>query len=713
MNDVVFFYLKQNLKYGDSEAFLVQKVNALTENRIIIEKCAKNSNPTIFKPFVIKYAITLSDNEAVKFILEKINQLSVQDKQSVIKSLIGKAENLLFASPELHKLLISSLYSCKEISAHCQFINKYINPLDKSSNQEILNELVDKLSSLSAREKHSLAKSLIDKAENVLFASSKLCKLLIFNEDSNLYSDAEIFAYCRFINKYVDSVDKFSSQELLDGLLDTLKQANDSLRSKYWNQVNFLKKRLKYRGSFWNVAPKNIKAKLIKENYPSFFEIISQFDKSNYPFVESLSFSWEELYKLDDLDQQLVEEWCNDSLKNDFKMAKMISARGAEKLVARFYNALGYSVEDTSSYQVTQRSNIWLKGDVRLSSEVLVDVKNARDSVNSDAYSEFCVPAFKQERGNDVLITAVLSPYLKQEHMDGKEKTNSWFKNPRVLGEFDRTKLSHLENCFDDCLLSVTVSKDSKTYLPPWLFDYNNRFYIKQHEIIDAFLQLKDSDIPDWEDILTVETNPLPLFIASKRSLPREWADHLPKWKTDFTGLMINFPVTRVSLPYLFLALLKHFSMMLSYEGSDYSPEQYQEVLYTNSSRERPLKLYDPLNAVKDFCDTLQNLWSYRQSANLTSFKSFKFNGKGLLQGKRSQTDKLTTILAYCGGWVAKKGKCGYSPLVIGKHKNCSTCDRLICPKENCQYCSDNCEELRKKQQSRVLRNGYTYSLED
>lgn len=591
------------------------------------------------------------------------------------------------------KITIEKCAKSSHIAIFKPFIVEYAITLPVN---EAIEFVLEKITTFSSKDKRTVADSLIYKAENLLLASSELRKLLIYDESSILYGYSEISTYCQFINKHIRSVDKSLNQELLNELLDKVRQANDSLRSSYWSQVNFLRKDLEYRGNFWDIAPKEIKASLIKESYQQFFEIISQFDESEYPFSESLSFSWKELYKLDDLDQHLVKNWCSGQAKDSFKLAQMISARGAEKLVGKFYNTLGHSVEDTSAHQVTQQSNTWLKGDVRLDSEILLDVKNARNSVNSNAYSEFCVPTFKQQRGNDVLITAVLSDYLQQEYMDGKKEPKFYVMNPLILGEFDKRTLIRLEEVFNDNILSINISRDSdpKAYLPPWLFDYNARFYVKQREIMSAFLQLKNSDIPEWEDILTVGIRPFPLFIASQRSLAQKWIERLPKWKIDFINSLINLPVTHISLPYLFLTLLKHFLVMLSHKEPNYSPQQYQEVLYTSSSNYQPLKLYDPLNTIKDFCDTLQILWDYRQTANLTSFNIFKFTGKGLLQGKKYQNDQVwTTILAYCGGWVEKKGKCGYRPLVIGKDKNCSTCGRLICPKENCQYCSDNCQE--------------------
>jgi cold shock CspA family protein len=641
--DVVFFYIKYSEKHRKEQAILVKKVNPLTKNEILIKKCAQSNLSEIFAPFIVKYATTLPVDEAIEFILEKV-KLSKFGCASVAENLIHQADHLLLASPELRKLLISgsfvSLSSERGISLFCQFINRHINLAVNSVNQE-----------------------------------------------------------------------------LLDELLDLVRQPNDQLRSSYWSQVNFLKEALQYKGYLWDIAPRDAKSNFLKNKYKSFFDIIERFDKSEYKHAGALSFSWKELYQLDERERELVRRWCSGSggSISSFEEAQMISARGAEKLVVKFYEALGYAVEDTSIHQVTQESTTWQKGDVRLDSEILIDVKNARTSVNSKtSYSEFCVPAFKTDRGEDVIITAVLSPYLQKELMDGQDPSFS-VPDPLVLGYFKKASLSDLKSRFSDSRLSIDLSRDEKTYLPPWLFDYNRRFYVNQDEIIADFKKLRDADIPEWEDILDVGIRPLPLFVAAQRKIPEKWISYFPEWKINFISLLLRAPENRITLPDIFLSLLKHFLMMLPYEGFDYSPRQYQEILFTDSSQNsspnhfisrlqspntssKPLKLYDPLNIVKDFCATLQTLWECRHSANLTGFNIFKFNHKGLLQGKRSREDnKWTTILAYCGGRVEKKGSCGYRPLVIGAHENCSICGRLICPKENCQHCSDNCEGYRQR----------------
>ena len=215
---------------------------------------------------------------------------------------------------------------------------------------------------------------------------------------------------------------------------------------------------------------------------------------------------------------------------------------------------------------------------------------------------------------------------------------------------------------------------------------------------------LPDSDIPDWEDIKITEAKVFHLFIAAKRRIPEKWQSKAPTWKVNFANTFINTPEENISLPYLFLGLLKHFLVSINNKDETYSPKDYKDLVYANSSETRPLKIYDPLNIIKDFCTTLQILWENREIANLNQFTVFKFNGQGLLQGKRRHSDRfLTTILTYCGGRVERKGKCGYRPLIVGRHKNCSVCGKLVCPKDDCQFCSVNCENYIQRQQNSVL----------
>ncbi|BAZ15445.1 hypothetical protein NIES4071_73170 [Calothrix sp. NIES-4071] len=207
------------------------------------------------------------------------------------------------------------------------------------------------------------------------------------------------------------------------------------------------------------------------------------------------------------------------------------------------------------------------------------------------------------------------------------------------------------------------------------------------------------------------------MFIVARRHFPQEWLNNLSQWKVSFINELINLPVERISLPHLFLCLLKHFFPMFSLKDAEYNPYQYKEIIYYKNNLHNPLKIYHPLNTIEYFCDTLKIIWDSRHKSNLGEFKIFQFNGRGLLKGKRSQTDKTKkTILAYCGGWIEGKGKCGFAPLIIGKHENYPTCNYLICKGKNCDcdYCSRDCPSyLDRKRKQKTNMNSININYDD
>ncbi|KAB8318939.1 hypothetical protein SD81_008335 [Tolypothrix campylonemoides VB511288] len=640
-NSIIYFRTSIKLKAGDilycaykvinqeKTPIIIQLINYKNskDNVKILERCTKSTNKSIFLKFIINYLLSVPLEIAFSCVIEKISYLDCQEKIQFIDEIINVAPNLLLFSSELRSYL-----EFKEFSLN---------------------------------------------------------------------------SYGCFIDKYLDKVNDTLREELLNELIDRLKKTTDYKRSVYWNQVKYLQQNLEYGNFLWDIAPIERKKQVIQKRYSNFFETVCQFHDSGYPYAQKTSCDWRELYKLNEEDKTLIIKWDSSVSSNSSTAAKMISARGAEKLAIQFYKALGYTVEDISAHQVTQKSQDWITGDIKINSKYIIDVKNARSPVNSDVYSEFCVPAFKTTLRasktipntdvGDVGIIGVLSPYLKKEEIDEIVQPSSRRSNQRVsiLGTFNQTKLKELKDIFSDDLMSIDMSRgfDPNTYLPHWVFDYDKRFYVKQREILAQLQQLQAPEIPTWEDISIIDQNPLPLFIAAKRKLLQDWLDSLPQWKTVFINYLIVLRIERISLPDLFLALLKHFLSMLSYDRSDYSPQEYLKILYTNSDTNHPLKLYDPLNTIKEFCDTLQTLWRHREKAKLNEFKIFKFNGQGLLQGKQSTSESnWTRILAYCGNKsIEGKGKCGYTPLVIGEHETCQTCRRLICPQPDCRHCYDYC----------------------
>jgi len=635
-SSILSFYIRYNSRFNKNEAFLPRKVDYSTKDKAVIELCAKSSQSVMCVPFIAGYANLLSEDAAIKFTTGKIDALDVENQQSLLCNLFQQSAQIILASAGLRRRIIT----------------------DRSS---------------SGYNSHSSS------------------------------------TYWQFIDKYIHSPDGIINQELIAEVRDKLSIGDEEIRSTYWNLSEFLKSSLEYRGNLWEFAPVEVKIDLIRQRYYQFFDLVSKFEGSSYLFSESISYNWQKLYELDDVDNELTELWCSSPNKSSEEKARMISARGAEKLAIKFFRDMGHEVEDIAAHQATQQSTIWRKADIQIDSHHLLDVKNARKALNSSVYSEFCVPKFKENRtqeghSKDIFIVAVLSPYLQSRYLTDNFSHAPLVRNPCILGVSSVEQIESLEKHFSDKAGTLSINlrrrSDLKQYLPPWLFDYSIRFYSKQSEAISAFSQLKKSDIPDWQDICLTGDMSLSLFISARRPIPESWEDNIPAWKTDFIRLLFGDQIRskRISLPHLFLALLKHFLKMLSEENPSYRPKQYASLLYSSIDSEHPLKLYDPLNLIKDFCETLQCLWGNREETKLHRFKMFKFTGKGMLQGKQSNSDpNWTTLLAYCGGYVEGKGKCGYTPLVIGQHHNCTKCGHLICPKEDCQCCSRYCSEHEKR----------------
>lgn len=705
--DVVFF-LKRNLINSKNEPELLQIICTLYKGKLTITKIGNGKSNTI----EVRKLLTSPSHilRYCKFINNYFHLLEADFQEKLLNELISRIkegsdslrsqywDNINFLKQDLQYKGYLWDYAPENIKRSLiqKRYQEFANSALSLPENESINFLLEKLESIDDQYKPQAMRILFQKVEKLFLISYKLCQLLISTYDFSMY--------CNFLNKYIDLVEQNVKQDLVNDLIDKIKQPSSFLRSQYWDNIDFLKQNVQYKGYLWDYAPENIKIELIKKHYQDFFELITQFEKSEYPYSKELTISFKELYNFDNYDLKLIKSWCptHNGIFNQFELAKMMSARGAEKLVLNFYRSMGYLVEDTSIHQITQQSDIWKKGDIRLNHNLLIDVKNARTTKNSNTYSEFCIPDFKQHRGDDVVITAVLSPYLREELMTNANNVSFPVEDPVILGNLNNTVLFDLQSYFSDRFLSIDISRDStrNRYLPPWLFDYDDNFYTQQRNILSKFRTIQDSEIPDWKDIVITGVRPFPLFIAAKRNLPDKWQYNISSiWKKDFVNYLINYlPGSRISLPYLFLALLRYFLVQLHREDEGYSPKDYKEIIYTSLSERNPLKIYDPLNIIKDFGDTLQILWENRKIANLDQFTMFKFNGQGLLQGKREHSDRFpTNILAYCGGSIQGKGKCGYRPLILGKHNDCTACGKLICPNENCQFCSKDCRNYAQR----------------
>lgn len=481
-------------------------------------------------------------------------------------------------------------------------------------------------------------------------------------------------------------------------IADWLKSANFQHQNHFWSDKRLIS-RVHYKGFLWNLAPSIVKKEITQKKFDKFFTKINLFleNINTYNYDYALQADASKLYPhLNEQDRQLAQEWLKKKKENEHELARVLSARAGEKFVARCYQLLRYKVQDIAVKQLSNESQDWKKYDLLLNGEIAIDVKNARRRVsarknkdNQCKYSEFCIPEFKRNRGNEVIIAGVLSPYLQLKYFENPSEADFKIEPFLFLGEIKNSKIRKIEEIFcNKKLVSIKMPRgSSEDYLPPWLFDYPDCFYQKQFDAIKKFrtLNLQESEVPNWEDNQLFDGIFLTVFLTSKTKLPEQWSRCLNAWQRSFIEKFLEIKDERITLPHLFLTLLSHFIDMLSSSSEEYHPSKYLELLYQNKEQKHPLWIYDPLTVIFEFCQTLCTLWDNRFVMRLSEFKYFKFDGRGILKGKRSDDEgRETTVLAYCGGWKPG-GKCGFTPLVLNKHQTCQICQWLKCP--DCGHC--------------------------
>ena len=174
----------------------------------------------------------------------------------------------------------------------------------------------------------------------------------------------------------------------------------------------------------------------------------------------------------------------------------------------------------------------------------------------------------------------------------------------------------------------------------------------------------------------------------------------LNKEQTNFYNRLKVQGKQSITKPFLYLAILKHFAERLKNNfNTDYSPIDYNKMIYYDESYKYPLGIYDPTLIIKKLIDTLETLWKQRNKINMSNYITFKYNQKGILLAKSSMSSSWDTLLAYCGGFVNGKGSCGFKPLIKGEHTTCNYCNKIICPE--CNFCRDGCNRLKVRNTSK------------
>lgn len=400
-------------------------------------------------------------------------------------------------------------------------------------------------------------------------------------------------------------------------------------------------------------------------------------------------------------DHDLAMIWAGAAGGTSYHEEQMRSARQAELAAIGVYRELYGAAEDLSIGQLRLDSDTrWTTADI-LAGDRWIDVKNARRSFSSrNGYSEHCVPRFKLDRrGQDVLISAFLSPYRPREFEVTAEPV-VW------LGETTRSEIAALEQAFGSPHLSVHFATGEMSLLPPWLFDYPSSFYRDRDA---ALARLRG---PGY-------TFPLQNVHPSLALLTRGADDHLGSALSDFTSptsscdeefLELARRLTSlqtVRRPVIFLHLLDRFCQSLlddkTFPGEDlrwllFPPIETPHTAVTNSRH--PLVLCDPLGVVSELLTVLSKA-SETCRGRALDFCRFRLRGSGILQGL-ANTGRWRTFVAYCGGWGSlpdgRPVRCGQNPVFLGQDEPCGACDRLIC--HRCGYCGQDCPECGPRQRA-------------
>ena len=285
----------------------------------------------------------------------------------------------------------------------------------------------------------------------------------------------------------------------------------------------------------------------------------------------------------------IAEEWAGNANYEasiaEAVMAKMLSARGAEKAAKWFYEGIGASVEDISIRQLDGQGKDWTTHDLLLDSTVPVDVKNARLPVNgANFYVEHTIPRFKIYRQNiHVRIAGVLSPYLNYDNIRKSGASSFNIEDLIFLGETSRNKIDRLVAEFGSSEFEVT--KVFERTVPNSVFAYPEAWYRAFSEDVRRFVgDFVWPEGTEWEYVLddSERMAAIPALCVSGRPLPTAIVSKLSVWQAEFYSKLQSLIGNLPEPPVIFFAILTDFLGHLKNGDRHYSPEGYYRSCIPN-----------------------------------------------------------------------------------------------------------------------------------
>ena len=383
-----------------------------------------------------------------------------------------------------------------------------------------------------------------------------------------------------------------------------------------------------------------------------------------------------------------------------YDSCRLLSARRAEMLAKVFYTELGAIVSDISITQMTASDQgDWKNFDLDVGYPI--DVKNARATFNGKQhYAEHAVARFKNARdsGYEVRIVGVRSPYHNQPIRAATDMEQS----ATVLGEVSLSDIEKLTSWlfsrFGRILKTTSLWHPSK--VPGWLFEYPEIYYSQRAEAIQMM-----------SDLVAKNGNGNPMKVgqwliaeAHGVMLPSNFGSR--KMVSEIRDLLITCGLAKRCLILYSMCCTLEAALL----GKDVQSilQDLKEIFNSgfDSGSLTPLGLHDPLGYVERFFEAFYCLsLSIKQFAN--QIISFHLTSPEVLLATMKDGRRLT-FLAYCGGWVESKGRCGYAPLVAGYDQHCNGCGKLICP--TCHHCTETCD-FGKERKHTILRNKESNTL--
>lgn len=407
-------------------------------------------------------------------------------------------------------------------------------------------------------------------------------------------------------------------------------------------------------------------------------------------------------FKFDELLEKLLQA------AGPYDACRLLSARRAELLVGTFYSQLGLEVRDISITQLTEpEQGDWKNFDLDVGYPV--DVKNARSTYNGkEHFAEHAVARFKNARDSrhEVRIVGVRSPYIKREHSAARG-----FEEPAtVLGEVGLSEIERLTGWMArrfGHIVKTTTLWDPRR-VPGWLFEYPDIYYCQR----TASVQLMFDLIEKYGDANQMKVGQWLIAAAHGVVLPSNFGSR--PLVIEIRDMLVTCGLSKRSL--ILYVMCSTLEAALMGRDARRLLLEIREILHVGFSSGEcfPLGLHDPLGYVERFFGAFDHLAiSVKQFAD--EIAAFHLTGPDILLATMNDGRRLT-FLAYCGGWIESKGRCGYAPLVAGWHSHCGACGKLIC--QNCNHCSELCElgvERKRKLLTigeRGAWHGYTEALE-